>query len=200
MTLVEVLVATTVFGMITAILLRAMLQLLTIFHYDTGKLLINRDLRTVTAELASQVSYASEMRIYSNPTEFKRVVADGEGGTAGNCLVLIYRDPADASKIARVITYYHRGAGKSLRRLQKTYMPASELSVDEAIPAIDAADAGALAVVPNVWGRQSGDALFNWMSERSVSVHAQLSRRGGITGTRNAKAEVTCWFVVSPRG
>lgn len=131
-TLVELLVAFTIFGMVSAGVIGAFIQMLSIYHYDTGKLLVNKDLRKFTGEMTENATYANYFRIYPsysnltrtdntliNPSDpdqgYTNAIVDTSltDGSSGDCLVLAYKDPSDDRKTARIIVYY-RVPGTSL--------------------------------------------------------------------------------------
>lgn len=130
-TLVEIMIATSIFALVSVGITRVLIQVLSMYSYDTGKLLVNRDLRKFTSEMTENATYANYFRIYPSYTSISRTVdaytdpndpnqgypeavapnfvADGE---SGDLLLLVYKNPLDDVKISRII-YYYRVPGAS---------------------------------------------------------------------------------------
>ncbi|MDF3057920.1 MAG: hypothetical protein K0R17_2135, partial [Rariglobus sp.] len=112
MTLVEIMVVLGISMLVVGGLLVFFIQSLNVYHYDSGKLLVNRDMRQFTAELADNATYANSFLVYpsftSRSTTEGSVTSDNKvyAGNSGNMLVLVYLDLADDTKISRVVGYY----------------------------------------------------------------------------------------------
>ena len=65
MTLVELLVAVTLLGLVTTGVMRVFLQVLNTYFYDTAKLQINHDIRTFTGALTENATYANDFKIFT---------------------------------------------------------------------------------------------------------------------------------------
>lgn len=130
-TLVEILIAITLFGLVSAGMTSVLIQILSIQKYDTAKLLVNRDMRKFTSEMTEVATYANYFRIYPNYQSFQRTVATlknpndpEEGyttkisgdrvvdGDSGDCLVLVYKNATDDRKVARLVIYYRLPTAK----------------------------------------------------------------------------------------
>lgn len=125
MTLVELLIAVTLFGLVSAGITSVFIQILSVQKYDTAKLMVNRDMRKFTSEMTEIATYANYFRIYPNYQSFQRTVATlknpndpEEGyttkisgdrvvdGDSGDCLVLVYKNATDDQKVAKLVIYY----------------------------------------------------------------------------------------------
>jgi prepilin-type N-terminal cleavage/methylation domain-containing protein len=246
-TLVEIMVATTIFGLISAGVIGVFIQSLSIYAYDTGKLLVNRDLRKFTGEMSENATYANYFRIFPsyanlsrtvdtlvNPSDpdqgFTTAITDTSltDGNSGDCLVLVYNDPADDRKISRLIIYYrvpgtstptpaagvqtfNRGA---VRKVDLAITPSSSLPVFRLIPEISDPTAypivlpsvGVLsptlvAAVPatNPVTYQPWGLFYNFY-DRSIILKGELIETGSQLNQKNSTATNTYNFTVSPRG
>lgn len=243
-TLVEILIATTIFAIISVGLTRLMIQLLSVYHYDTGKILVNRDIRKFTMEMTENATYANYFKIFPSYASISRAidtyanVADPEAGyttaaaanytpegQSGDCLVLVYKDPADDRIVSRLIIYYrvpgtttptptagakvfNRGP---LRKLEIT--PNSMLPILQLIPEIPNPSANAavlqsvgvqsppLVVVPGSSppSFQSWGLFYNFF-DQSVILKGELIQTGSQLNTKNVSATNTYNFTISPRG
>jgi len=72
MTLLEVLVAATIGLMVMAVVLSFLIQTLKIYQYETGKLLINRDIRKFTTQMIDDATYANSFQIYDQCSNLSR--------------------------------------------------------------------------------------------------------------------------------
>lgn len=161
-TLIEILVATTLLGIVSAGMLRVTIQAANTYSYDTGKILVNKDIRKFTTEMTENATYANFFMIFPAYTSISRVddtlinendsdqgfttaIADNtvQDGQSGDCLVLVYKDAADDRKIAKIIAYFRSPTNPSdvnstgpVRRMTLTIDPSSILPVRQLIPEI----------------------------------------------------------------
>lgn len=246
-TLVEILVATTIFGLVTAGLLGVFIQALSVYYYDVGKLMVNKDMRRFTQEMSENATYANYFRIFPSYQDLSRTVdtlvnpADPDqgfttaitdtslnDGLSGDCLVLVYKDPADDRKISRLIIYFrvpgasspnpsvgavvtNRGA---VRKLDLAITPSSTLPVFRLIPEIS--DPTIYPVVLESVGVTSPPlvaavpatspvtyqpwGLFYNFYDRSIILKGELIHTGSQINAKNKSATNTYNFTISPRG
>lgn len=223
-TLVEMLVATTVLGLVSVGMLRILIQTLNVYYYDTGKILVNKDIRKFTGEMTENATYANYFRIfpsytnltrtvttYVNPSDpdqgFTTAIADTSvnDGLSGDCLVLVYKDPADDRKIARLIAYFRAPTNPSdpastgpVRKMDLAITPSSSLPVSQLIPAIS--NPGSYPEVVELSRGLANGKLFYNFYDKSIIVKGEIIHRGGMIRSRNASATNTYNFTVSPRG
>src|SRR6187431_2167300 len=69
MTLVEIMTVLSIIMLVVGGLLSFFIQSLRIYHYDSGKLMVNKDMRQFTAEMADNATYANYFIIYPSFTE-----------------------------------------------------------------------------------------------------------------------------------
>lgn len=223
-TLVEMLVATSVMAIVSVGLIRILIQVLNVYYYDTGKILVNKDIRKFTSEMTENATYANYFRIFpsysnlsrtidtyvnaSDPDQgFTTAIADTSvnDGLSGDCLVLVYKDATDDRKIARLIAYFRAPTDPTdptstgpVRRLILDITPSSTLPVFRLIPAISNP-----AIYPEVVelsrGLANGKLFYNFY-DKSIIVKGEIIHRGGMINSRNASATNTYNFTVSPRG
>ena len=72
MTLVELMVATSIGLTTMTIGLRFVIQTLKTYQYETGKLLINRDIRKFTGQMIDDATYANSFKIYDQISNLSR--------------------------------------------------------------------------------------------------------------------------------
>ncbi len=245
-TLVEILVSTTMFAMVSAGILGVFIQVLSVYHYDIGKLLVNKDLRKFTGEMTENATYANYFRIfpsYSNLSRSVDTLVDPNDpdqgftttmtdtsltdGYSGDCMVLVYKDPADDRKISRLIIYFRvpgtstptpAAGGKSfnrgaVRKIDLPITPSSLLPVFRLIPEIGNPTSypivlesvgvlsPTLVQVPasNPAVFQSWGLFYNFYN-RSIILKGELIHTGSQINVKNATATNTYNFTVSPRG
>lgn len=246
-TLVEILIATTLMALVMTGVLRAFSQAYSIYFYDIGKLMVNRDIRKFTQEMQENATYANYFRVFRSYSDISRtddtllVPADPDqgfttaitdntlnDGLSGDCLVLVYKDPADDRKISRLILYFrvpgtttptpaanitvsNRGP---IRKLDRPITPSSSLPLYRLIPEISDPSSCPIVlesvsvtspvltpVVPatNPVSYQPWGLFYNYY-DRSVIMKGELIHTGSQLNARNASATNTYNFTVSPRG
>lgn len=208
MTLVEIMVVLGICMLVIGGLLSFFLQGLQIYHYDSGKLLVNRDMRQFTAEMADNATYANYFLIYPSFTErtltANGVTSDNEiyAGASGNMLVLVYLDPSDTEKISRIVGYYRdpneTGGEAPVRKFDRMITPSVNADVWTLLPALSTAQTNpeVIELSKNV-GAQN---LFYNFYDRSVMVKCEIIHRTGTGQNRYERATNTYNFTVSPRG
>jgi hypothetical protein len=115
-TLVEILISMALIGFVGVICVAFLRQALTIYFYDSGRIRINRDIRSFTEEMATNAVFSSYFMIFPNfstrTTTTNNVTLDAGvvDGQSGDFVVLIYTSPPDAttgkSYINKVVGYY----------------------------------------------------------------------------------------------
>jgi prepilin-type N-terminal cleavage/methylation domain-containing protein len=219
-TLVEIMVSSGVLAIIMAVLMRGFIQALNVYYYETGKILVNKDIRKFTSEMTEYATYANYFKIFPAYSNLSRAVATlvnpadpDQGyttamtdtsiadGLSGDCLVLVYKDSADDRKIARLIGYFRApdasGTGP-VRRFDLPITPSSSLPLWQLIPEINDP-----SIYPQVIelsrGLANGKLFYNFY-DKAIIVKGEIIHRGGMTNSRNATATNTYNFTVSPRG
>jgi prepilin-type N-terminal cleavage/methylation domain-containing protein len=81
MTLVEMMVATTIGLVVVTIALSFVIQFMKTYQYETGKLLINRDIRKFTAQMIDDATYANSFMIFDQASNLSRVGYTAVGST-----------------------------------------------------------------------------------------------------------------------
>ena len=209
MTLVEIMVVTGISMLVVGGLLLFFIRSLTVYHYDSGKLLVNRDMRQFTSEMADNATYANYFIVYPSFTARTNTVGSITSdqkvysGQSGDMLVLVFLDIADSSKISRVVGYYRdpdENAGEApVRKFDRTLSPSVSTSiVSSLLPATSTAQTNeeVIELSKNVGTQQ----LFYNFYDRSVMVKCEIIHRTGIGKNRHERATNTYNFTVSPRG
>jgi len=220
-TLVEMLVAVTIMGIISAVMMRAFLQVLNIYFYDTAKIQINHDIRTFTGAMSENATYANYFKIFPAYNNLSRTTttlvnsndpdqgyttamtdSSVNDGQSGDCLVLVYKDPANDTLINRIMVYFRSpdpttGIGP-VRVLDLPVTPSSNLPVFQLIP--DIADPTIYPIVVQLSQDVATGKLFYNYHDRAIIVKGNILQRGGATNSVHATATDTYNFTVSPRG
>ena len=96
----ELMIALTVLGLAMAGVVTFTYQALNTYYYDSGRLLVNHDMRKFTGDMATDAVYSNYFRIYPNFATRSTVVAgvttdaSVRDGQSGDFLVLVFTDPA----------------------------------------------------------------------------------------------------------
>ncbi len=243
-TLVEILIATSIFAIISVGLTRLMIQMLSIYHYDTGKILVNRDIRKFTMEMTENATYANYFKIFPSYASISRTidtyvnVADPEQGyttaaaanyvpegLSGDCLVLVYKDPADDRIVSRLLIYYRVGGTPTpppaagikvfnrgpLRKLEITpnsMLPLLQLIPEIPNPAVNPIVLESVGVQSPTLVQVPGSnpatfqswGLFHNFFDQSVILKGELIQTGAQINAKNVSATNTYNFTISPRG
>lgn len=220
-TLVEMLVAVTIMALVTGGILKIYLQVLSIYRYDTAKIQINHDIRTFTASLTEDATYANYFRIFPSYTNLTRAVdtlnnpndpdqgfttlmtdASVNDGQSGDCLVLVYKDTHDDTLINRLIIYFRSPDPVTnigpVRRLKRDIDPPSNLPLFRLIPEIN--DPTIYPIVVQLSQDVATGKLFYDYHERSIIIKGNILQRGGALNNVHYTATDTYNFTVSPRG
>lgn len=219
-TLVELLVAVTLLGLVSAGMLRVFIQALNVYYYDTGKILVNKDIRKFTSEMTENATYANYFKIFPSYTNLSRSVdtlvnpsdpdqgfttaivdSSVNDGLSGDCLVLVYKDSTDDRKISRLVGYFRSPANPSdptstgpVRRFIVDVTPSSTLPVWQLIPEIS--DPTAYPEVLELSRGLANGKLFYNFYDRSIIVKGEIIHNGSLI----RRATNTYNFTVSPRG
>lgn len=216
-TLVEIMVTTVVAGIVVAGTLSFFIQALNVYHYDAGKVLVNRDIRAFTSEITDSATYANYFLIYPSFTErtTTTTITDPDtsqsqtvttdlavnDGQSGDMLVLVYRDPDDDTKNQRIVGYFRApdssdGGRGPVRKFEVVLSPtvAATTPVTNHLPAVNTMNTWP-EVIELSRGLANGKLFYNFY-DRSVMVKGQIFHRG----SQNRRATNTYNFTVSPRG
>lgn len=199
---------------------RSVMQITNVYAYDTGKILVNKDIRKFTTEMTENATYANFFMIFPAYTSINRTVdvlinandpdqgfttaiVDNtvQDGASGDCLVLVYKDAADDRKIAKIVAYFRAPTNPAsatstgpVRRMTLDITPSSTLPVWQLIPEISNP-----SLYPEVIelsrGLANGKLFYNFYS-RAIIVKGEILHRGSLV----KQATNTYNFTVSPRG
>ncbi len=211
-TLVETLIASTIMGIAATAILGLFVNMMKSYKYNAFRLSINRDVRTFTNELSDTATYANYFAIL---TDFStrttgatgsEVLASMSDGESGDCLLLVFKDATDDTKIARLVGYYHDpdadGYGP-IRKFDLTFSPStSTTSLWTLMPATTTLhtnpDIISAGTVGKATGTSTSGRLFYNFNSRSIMVKGQINYISTDGLTRRAVS--TYNFTVSPRG
>lgn len=210
-TLVEILIALGLMGLVLAATTSITLQLLRSYSNTGARLKINSDMRKLTRDMTTDAVYANYFVIYPSFTE--RSVTTTSGGVtttvnnsvtvgkAGDMVVLVSVNAANA--VTNLVGYYRDAAdgtagpvrsfrldftaapvsSSALYTVLDTYMPTSRAHTNP-------------QVVPLALGQSSGDLFYNFEGH-AIMVRSKIEETGDLfTGL----ATHTYNFTVAPRG
>lgn len=216
-TLLEILVTTALLGLLGVGLFSLFLQSLNLFHFDSAKLRVNRDIRTFTSEMTDNATYANYFMIFPDfeTRTQTSTVDDGDGtpvsvtvdaslndGLSGDMLVLVYTDVDSPSKINRLVGYYRDADDEDSEGPVRTFdiaiNPSSTAPIWTLLPPVNSRGNWP-EVIEISKGLADGKLFYNFR-DRSVMVKGQIIHRGGIGKTRYERATNTYNFTVAPRG
>lgn len=84
MTLVEIMVAASIGLIVVTVGLRFVIQTLKTYQYETGKLLVNRDIRKFTAQMIDDATFANSFQIYDQCSNLSRATGYTLTGASGD--------------------------------------------------------------------------------------------------------------------
>jgi prepilin-type N-terminal cleavage/methylation domain-containing protein len=210
--LTETMIATTIMGIAVTAILGLFINLMKSYKYNAFRLTINRDVRTFTNELTDTATYSnyfivlpdfSTRTVGASGSEVLAWLGEGE---SGDCLLLIFKDPADDTRIQRLVGYYHdpdaNGFGP-IRKFDRTFSPSSTTTdLWTLMPATTTLhtndDIISAGTVGNATGTTTSGRLFYNLFNRSVMIKGQINYTSNDGLTRRAVS--TYNFTVSPRG
>ena len=213
-TLVEVIVSLTLFGLVMAGALPFLLQSLNTYTYNTGKLFVNRDIRTFTSELTDNATYANYFLIYpAFTTRSVTTLVNGvsvttdasvNDGLSGDLLVLVFKDDTDDTKVNRLVGYYRDPADPAsttsqgpVRTFDITISPSSSAAVWTLLPNVSTMHTNTVVLQLSV-GLANHLLFYNYY-DRSIMVKGQIYEAVNLTRGISS-ATNTYNFTVSPRG
>jgi prepilin-type N-terminal cleavage/methylation domain-containing protein len=205
-TLVEILIAVGLLGVITVGVLGFVFQTMRIYSYDGGRLMVNRDMRTFTNSLANDAVASNYFRIYP---DFQTRTTPVTDGTSGDFLVLAFTDSSNATGafyITQLVGYYRDPADPTnpaslgpVRRFS-TMIAAADQSKDlptliaQYVPTSTATNNP--IVIQLAQGLSDGSLFYDYR-DRSIMVRGQIVDYG----SQGGRAAVNTYnFTVSPRG
>lgn len=211
-TLLEVLIATTILSIMTVTILGLFINLMKSYKYNTFRLSINKDVRTFTNELSDTATYANYFVILADfatrttgavGSEVLAYMGDGE---SGDCVLFVFKDPTDDSKIRRIVGYYHDPDAAGLgpvRRFARSFSPTvAGTNLWTLLPAASSLHTNDDIISAGTIGKANGTSttgnLFYNFFNRSVMVKGQITYTSNDGLTRRAVS--TYNFTVSPRG
>jgi len=197
-TLVELLIALGIFGFAMTGALALFLHGTNIFHYDTGKLRVNSDIRKFTSEMSDNATYANNFRIYPSFYDRSTIANDG---VSGDFLVLVYRDPNAPEKTQRIIGYFRAPDDPNdplstgpVRKFDIEFTPSTSSALEDLLPAPSTMNSHE-EVIELSRGLSNGKLFYNFY-DRSIMIKGEILHEG----TVNRRATNTYNFTVSPRG
>jgi prepilin-type N-terminal cleavage/methylation domain-containing protein len=215
-TLVEIMVAVTIMGFAVLGVLRFLVQGLNIYYYDTGRIKVNKDIRSFTDQMTSNAVFANYFRVYSNfttrSTTTGNVTTDAgvNDGQSGDFLVLV-SGTVDATtgktNITQLVGYYRDPADPTNPTSTgpvRTFKVAFSTPIDPTTNPlysilntyVPTTSAHTNPIVLQLAQGLCNGSLFYDFYDRSVMVKGQIIEQGN----EFRRAVNTYNFTVSPRG
>jgi len=221
-TMTEMMVALVVLGLTMASVVAFTYQGLNVYAYDSGRLLVNNDMRKFTGDMVTDAVYSNYFRIYpdfnTRSTTTAGVTTDAyvRDGQTGDFLVLVFADTDSSTgltTISRLIGYYRDATSTTsgpVRKFDVTVSPAAEIgtttntgSSPPVYTMYDLLNAYAPTstihsnsiVIQLASGLASGNLFYDFY-DRSIMVRGQITESGSLVNN----AVNTYNFTVSPRG
>jgi hypothetical protein len=182
LTLVEVIVAATLSGIVITALLSVLLQTLKAYSFENGEINVNVDMRKFTNELTKAALPATYFRVLNSYTDLgsgalSRSVATG---ASGDCVLFVYKSLTDDSKFSKVVAYFRVPDGTNegaVRRVVVEFSGSGQFGpVDSLIPRISNPPGSYPQVIALARGLGSGGKLFTNFDNRSLLVNGEIIR------------------------
>lgn len=215
MTLVEIMISSALVLIFTAGVGSVFYQVTNSYHYEVGKLKVNKDIRGLTSEMTDNATYSNYFMIFpsfKDRTETFEVIENGvkknvtvdasvNDGESGDCLLLVYHNIADSSVIEKLIGYYRSPDNPNdpasegpVRRFELNFNPGVTGDIWTLMPPANKASSYP-EVVELSQGLANGKLFYNYR-DRSVMVKGNIIHPGSL----NKRATNTYNFTISPRG
>ncbi len=221
-TLAELIIASTLLGLVTIGAIALTRQVLYVYAYDTGRVLVNKDIRSFTQHMDTDAAYANYFLIFPN---FATRTASGKDanvadGNSGDFLVLVttmtcvQNDTPVAGMVAgknyitNLIGYYRDATTTTTGPVRRFSVPITPpvdpttLTAGASISTLlnnnmPVANSSANPILIQLAQGLANGTLFYDFQDHSVMVRGQIIESGG---QGNKKAVSTYNFAVSPRG
>jgi len=221
-TLVEIMVATTILGVVTLGIVTFLFQGSKIYYRDRAALIINRDIRTLTSALDTDAVTSNFFRVYadfSSRVNSSSADAAVRSGEIGDMVVFVFTDPSTtnngANFVNRLVGYYREVTNTSLNtgpvhRFDVTVSPS--VQTDNIGALLNTKVTGAAATYPIVTQIAQGNSsntdgtstavtkLFYNYKNHSAMIAAQISESLNEVQLSTSQMGNTYNFSVSPRG
>ena len=221
-TLVETLVSLGLIGLVGVIAASFLRQSLTIYYYDSGRIQINRDIRSFTEEMATNAVFSSYFMIFkdfstrsasSNGNTIDAAMADGQ---SGDFAVLIFVTQPDTttgkSYINKLVGYYRdttsaitndpnapagTGPVRKFTLSIPNFDPSTSTSPISTLlnTYMPTTNAGSNPIVVQLAQGLADGKLFYDFQDRSILIRGQIIEKGTVT----RRAVSTYNFAVTPR-
>ncbi len=181
-TLVEVMIATSLFTLVMGLALSFLLNVKNTAIETESKLLISHDIRRFTNELADNVTQSSRHYIFPSYTERSARVSSGE---SGDMLVLIYTDGPGSSDAIRIAGYYRDGTPETegpVKRFDIPLDPPQSVKrmnqVIDLLPPVSAK--GSHREIIELSRGLSDGQLFNNFHANAIAIQGEIIHQGRV--------------------
>jgi prepilin-type N-terminal cleavage/methylation domain-containing protein len=220
-TMTELMISLVVIGLTMAGVVTFTYQALNVYAYDSGRLLVNHDIRKFTGDMITDAVYSNYFRIYTDfatrSTTTSGVTSDAyvSDGLTGDFLLLVFTttNTSGVNTVNRLVGYYRDPDGTGVgpvRKFDVTVSPAAIIGtptnsgasppvytlydlLNAYAPTANAHTNG--IVIQLAQGLASGNLFYNFY-DRSIMIRGQINEQGSMI----RRAVNTYNFTVSPRG
>lgn len=214
-TLVEILIATTIVGVVVGMSILIVFQALQTYYYDVGRVEVNADMRKLTRDMTTNAVFSNYYLIY--PNFATRTVTTGtgtaattvdalvnQGGSGDMVLFVSLNYPPDSttgiSTINTIVGYYRDGTTNQagpVRSFKITVPSTSTQQISSILNTYQPVSNQSLntTVIPLAQDIGNGLLFYNYLND-SVMVKSQVLEQGA----DNRQATSTYNFTVTPRG
>jgi len=208
----ELMVALAVLGLTMSGVVAFTFQALNVFAYDSGRLLVNHDIRKFTGDMITDAVYANYFQIYPSFTNRAAPQADG---LTGDFLLLVSTtvDSGGNTTVETLVGYYRDATTTTagpVRKFSATPSPQPVIGaatntalnppvytmsdlLDAYAPTSASASNG--IIIQLAQGLSNGNMFYNF-KDHSVMIRGQINEQGQML----RRAVNTYNFTVSPRG
>jgi len=211
-TMTELMVGLGIMGLTMTAVVAFTFQAMNVFAYDSGRLLVNHDIRKFTGDMVTDAVYANYFQIFQDFST--RGVAKADGQTGDFLLLVTTQVNTSGGTVVSKLVGYYRDATTStagpVRKFSATVNPAAIIGsptnttlnppvytmsdlLDVYAPTSGSGSNG--IVIQLAQGLSSGNMFYNF-KDHSIMIRSQINEQGSML----RRAVNTYNFTVSPRG
>jgi len=208
----ELMVGLGIMGLTMTAVVAFTFQAMNVFAYDSGRLLVNHDIRKFTGDMVTDAVFANYFQIYQDFST--RSVAKADGQTGDFLLLVTTQVNTSGGTVVTKLVGYYRDATTTtagpVRKFSATMNPAAIIGsptntsisppvytmsdlLDAYAPTTGSGSNG--IVIQLAQGLASGNMFYNF-KDHSVMIRSQINEQGSMI----RRAVNTYNFTVSPRG
>lgn len=209
LTLVEIIVAATISGLVIIATLSVLLQTLKAYSYENGQLNVNLEIRKFTNQLTADALSAAYFKVANSSSDLgaefsasSYVSSAPAATTSGDCVAFVHKDPADESRFTKIIIYFRAPDARNEGTVRRVEVNLARNGggaigpVHSLLPRLSAPFTNYPAIVSLARGLGTNGKLFDLIGDRSLVVNCEIIRAP--TG-QFRRASRTFSYSVTPR-